>query len=427
MRLPKYRCHTRGKDRTGKKGFAVWRRKRYYFPGAYNSRESLKAYRGFISDLLKRESSAIKSVDSTAAAALFAPVPGKPITVVDLAYRYLKYADLEYRDDTGQHTAGWSHVRRIMGILLDVCPDLPLTEFGPLALRDVRAHMLTCRKLVRKKDPVTGVIQNEEVGPFWTRGHINAQINRIRGVFSWAVAEEMIPAAVADALAHLPGLRKNKCAAPEGRKISPVDDEAVDRVLAVLSPTLRAMVLLERMTGMRPTVLCSMKGRLIDRTADVWLYRPEKYKSQRHDEQRRIESAPIFLGPQAQEILEPFLVDRDPDDYLFKPVESVRWYQEKWWPNMDKDRAERRLKTSQHFRDRFTADVFAKSIARAAKKAGVEHWFPYQLRHSHATAVRKKYKLEGAQVALGHKRADVTQVYAERDFDLARKIALEMG
>lgn len=41
--------------------------------------------------------------------------------------------------------------------------------------------------------------------------------------------------------------------------------------------------------------------------------------------------------------------------------------------------------------------------------------------------MRRQYGLEGAQVSLGHKRADVTQVYAERDMAEAARIAKEMG
>ena len=55
------------------------------------------------------------------------------------------------------------------------------------------------------------------------------------------------------------------------------------------------------------------------------------------------------------------------------------------------------------------------------------YWSANQLRHSRATEVRRRYGLEAAQVALGHARADVTQVYAERDLALAEQIALEIG
>jgi integrase len=54
-------------------------------------------------------------------------------------------------------------------------------------------------------------------------------------------------------------------------------------------------------------------------------------------------------------------------------------------------------------------------------------WHPNQLRHSHGTEVRRLYGLEAAQVALGHARADVTQVYAERDLSLAERVAREIG
>lgn len=55
------------------------------------------------------------------------------------------------------------------------------------------------------------------------------------------------------------------------------------------------------------------------------------------------------------------------------------------------------------------------------------HSFPLQIRHSRGAAVRKKYGLDAAQVALGQARADATEVYAEKNLELAIKIAKEMG
>ena len=45
-----------------------------------------------------------------------------------------------------------------------------------------------------------------------------------------------------------------------------------------------------------------------------------------------------------------------------------------------------------------------------------------QLRHAAATRFRKAYGLEAAQVLLGHRTADVTQIYAERDRGKAEAI-----
>jgi integrase len=66
-------------------------------------------------------------------------------------------------------------------------------------------------------------------------------------------------------------------------------------------------------------------------------------------------------------------------------------------------------------------------VARASKRAGVPHSHPNQLRHTSASEVRRRFGLEAAQVLLGHARADVTQVYAERDEGLALRVAAEIG
>jgi integrase len=57
----------------------------------------------------------------------------------------------------------------------------------------------------------------------------------------------------------------------------------------------------------------------------------------------------------------------------------------------------------------------ARTIAKACARAGVPHWHPNQLRHNFATLARRQFGSEAAQVVLGHSRADMTQVYAERD------------
>lgn len=69
----------------------------------------------------------------------------------------------------------------------------------------------------------------------------------------------------------------------------------------------------------------------------------------------------------------------------------------------------------------------AQAIRRACRKAELPVWKPNQLRHSTGTRVRKTYGIEAAQVILGHSKADVSQVYAGRDYELAKKIAAEIG
>ncbi len=49
------------------------------------------------------------------------------------------------------------------------------------------------------------------------------------------------------------------------------------------------------------------------------------------------------------------------------------------------------------------------------------------MRHSAATEIRKQFGLEAAQTVLGHAKADVTQVYAERDAALAAEVMRKIG
>ena len=77
--------------------------------------------------------------------------------------------------------------------------------------------------------------------------------------------------------------------------------------------------------------------------------------------------------------------------------------------------------------DWYTPLAITCAIAKAAKKAGVEHWHPYQLRHSHGTKVRREFGIEHAGAALGHTKMSATEVYAERDIGMAVEVALRIG
>ncbi|HEV3440354.1 MAG TPA: hypothetical protein VG122_23575 [Gemmata sp.] len=54
-------------------------------------------------------------------------------------------------------------------------------------------------------------------------------------------------------------------------------------------------------------------------------------------------------------------------------------------------------------------------------------WSPNQLRHSHARKVRKEFGLEAAGAALGHSKMSATEIYAERDTQLALNVAAKIG
>ncbi len=95
------------------------------------------------------------------------------------------------------------------------------SEFGPLALKALQMRMV-------------------EAGH--CRRYANSNIDRIRRIFKWAVAEELVGPAVHQALSTVPGLRKGRTQARETPPVRPVDDAIVDITLARLSTVVADMV-----------------------------------------------------------------------------------------------------------------------------------------------------------------------------------------
>jgi len=224
------------------------------------------------------------------------------------------------------------------------------------------------------------------------------------------------------------GLRKGRTTAKESKPVLPVEGDALEATLEYLSPTVRAMVLLQRFTGARPSEICELQPGDINRTGKVWEYIPRSHKTEHHDKPRV-----IFVGPKGQEILLPYLL-RSLDAFCFSPTEAeakrrALQHANRKTPLSCGNRPGRNTKKKPKRRPREKYDVvtYGRAIRRAAEKAGVASWSPHQLRHAFATEVRKTHGLEAVQCCLGHSKAAITEIYAERDFALAARVAGEVG
>jgi integrase len=264
--------------------------------------------------------------------------------------------------------------------------------------------------------------------------------------------------------------------------VGPVDPAHVEATLPRLTPHLRYMAELQRLTGMRPGEACRLRLAEVDRTGVVWVYRPARHKTAHRGKARA-----IHLGPRAQALVTSFLRGSHPppagwdhvrpndpgqrdarlvmaDAYqeagrvrdaellrdagraveivagcvvdpaltLFSPFhareerfrEARRRRKTKVPPSqLNRRKAKPKLIPA----GEYTPHTYAHAVRVAAAKAGVPHWHPNQLRHLFATEVRKEYGLEAAQVVLGHTHARVTEVYAERNERLAADVAARIG
>ncbi|MEK6234382.1 MAG: site-specific integrase [Planctomycetales bacterium] len=320
------------------------------------------------------------------------------IIVNELILRYLQFAATYFVKD-GINTDEVYGIKAAARPLRRLYGETLVQDFGPLKLKAVREAMIDADL---------------------SRGTINQNVGRVRRMFSWGVEMEFVPPAVCQALREVRGLAKGRSRARETAPVAPVAEANVLAVLPEISEPLQAMVMFQWHTGCRPGAACILRPRDVDQSGDVWRYDPESHKTEHHDRECR-----IYIGPRGREILLPWL-DRDPEAYCFSPKEAVEFDRKRLGDaKTQADRAKRPRPGRR--RDYYTTDSYRRAIARACDRVGVEHWSPNQLRHAKATEIRRKFGLEAAQCVLGHSKADVTQVYAERDFELAMNVMREVG
>jgi integrase len=400
IRIPKYRFH-----KGSGQALVQINGDRIYL-GRYGSEESQEKYQRLVSEWLSngRQRVSPPTADPQATADL---------NVNKLILAYWHFAETYYSKE-GKPTKELTCMREAIRPLRRLYGHTRAGEFGPKALKAVRQHM------------VDGGL---------SRGVVNRRVGRIKRVFKWAVGEELIPSSVFHGLQAVAGLRYGRTEARETEPIKPVPQEWVDAVTPHVSPPVAAMILLQWLTGMRPCEVVVMRPCDIDRSGDIWIYEPYDHKNRWRGHDRKIP-----LGPKAQEILKPFL-DRAPDTFLFNPRDAEEWRHAQQRKNrttpMTPSQSKRRPKAKpKHIlRDHYDTASYQGAIEYGLQKANkqrngegpIPHWFPLQIRHSRGTEVRRHFGLDGAQATLGHARADVTEVYAEKNLDLAIRIAKEMG
>ena len=330
--------------------------------------------------------------------------------IAEVILAYVEYAQTYYQDAEGIPTNEIRNVKTALRPLEMLYGRTAAKDFGPLALKAIRQSM---------------------IGENLCRGVINQRISIIKRVFKWASSEELIPAGVFHGLMCVEGLRRGRSKAKETAPIKPVLDAYVDAVLPFLSPTVRAMVQIQRATGMRTGELVIMRRMDLDPNGSVWFYKPRKHKTEHHGHGKL-----IVLGPKAQKAIKSFLTET-PTAYLFSPAQAKEeWYVAKRKCRKTKvqpSQLNRRKKQPKRAPgDHYDTHGYYRAVQHGIKKArknGIEipHWHPHQLRHSAATRIRKEHGLDAARAVLGHRSLAMTETYAEIDAALASQVAAALG
>lgn len=300
-------------------------------------------------------------------------------TVGEVAAAYVEWARAYYLK-RGEVTRYGLRVVLAMTRLAGVYGSVSAADFGGRELETFRSH-------------VAGMPGQN--GRAKCRATVEESAVIVRKAFRWAVNRGLVPAERWMEMKAVERLPRGRSGLREGRKVGPAPADAVADVLGRVTPMARAILELMAVTGMRPCEACGMTGAALDRSGAVWKYRvdPEVNKTEHHGKERV-----VAIGPRGQEILGPW-VEKAGQGPVF-PGKGGGCY---------------------------TPDNLYQLVWNWCRRLGVEAWHPNQLRHSVGTAVRRAHGLDGAQVVLGHAKADVTQCYADASWDRAEKIALEMG
>ena len=353
-RPPSYRLH-----KASGQALVTIDRKDHYL-GLHGTGESRLRYERLITAWMQGETASPREPDES-----------NDITVAEVCARYLKHAENWYVKD-GEPTTELQNVKRAIRALRECYASLPAKDFSPLKLEAVRDHLVTDGLSRVNCNRYTGIVARlfrYAVAKSWSRLVWPMGWKPSR---AWPKVEDARPT------------KQSQCA-PSMMPRS--------RQTPFLSEQTQAMVKIQLATAMRPAELVSMRTGEIDRSGEVWIYRPKHHKTEHHSKSRIIP-----IGPRAQLLLKPWL-QADPDRFIF-----------------GSQRGGGVSVTAYRFR-----------IHLACDKAGIDRWSPNQLRHSGATRIRQQASLDAAQVILGHSNISMTETYAERNLDAAVRIAAEVG
>jgi len=396
VHVPAY-CHHKSRDQA----YVRFGAEMIYL-GKYDSPESREKYDRITAEWMLAGRTFVKSADQAI------------ISVNEILLAYRRHAEQTYVDVDGKPTSEVERVNLAFRPVMDLYGTTPAEQFGP-------------RSLV--------VVQDKMVVSGLCRRTINQRMGVIKRAFRWAVSQELVAPSVYHGLLAVEGLRRGRSKATESKPVKAVSDQVINTVLTYLPPSLQAMVKLHSLTGARSGELCIMRGIDIETTTDgnPWVYRPTKHKTQNHGHERT-----IFIGPEAQEVLRPYL-KADVQGFIFSPAQA----------RMERDAAKRanrksKVQPSQINRkkpkpkkkpgDRWNPAAYRRALEYATKLAIKHgdlpegtHWFPHQIRHAAATRIRKRFGLDAVRAVLGHRTVVQSAEYAELDANLAFRTVAAVG
>jgi integrase len=389
-RPPEYR-------QSGKYACVYHHGKRIYL-GDYGSPESHVAYSRFVTE-------------SQANPTFYLTKERTDVAISELAAAFLDHAKASTDPTT------YAHYRVIiLEFLLKLYGDDTNTDdFKPSCLKLVRDALIQSRRFCRKL--------------------INRYTHRIVSIFAFGVENELVQETTWRALKVVKSLPEGYPGTFDNEEREPVPEHVIHKTLPFMPPTLRAMVVVQYLTGSRPSEIFNMKVGEIDqnRGNGLWYYTPKSHKTKKF-----IGKKEIPLGVPEQKLVAPYLTGKNPSEAVFSPrtaqeernAEKRMSRKTKRTPSQ-KARDEERASKPTRYNESYTASSYRQAVEYAIEKGNrqlsddekIPHWYPYQLRHAAATDAELVYSDSDAQALLGHKTVNMTKRYSKTQLKRRERMA----
>lgn len=333
-----------------------------------------------------------------------------PCRVEDLVADFMHEAQQHYRTADGKLSGEVTNFRHALTPFLELLGSKPTADLSCNDLVMVRNWWASqpCRpELDENKQPIPGT------GKPYSRNYVNAAMRRVRFVCRWGTERNMVPGPVWASLSAFRSLTIGRGGLRETAPIEAVSRPVVDAILPHLPPTLQAAVELLWWSGMRAGELCNLRMRDVDRTNQVWLFRPATHKGTWKGRERVVR-----FGPRCREVIAPLLT-ADPDAYLFRPIDVVaerrtamRAARKTKVQPSQVLRAKKAAARRSKIRDKYDVTCLRRAIYRACDQAGVERFGLHRLRHAAGTRLVLEVGDDAARLQLGHADGRMVRRYS---------------
>ena len=326
-------------------------------------------------------------------------------TVALLVAEYLRSAEQEYRNAAGVLSREFDNLVAAARPLLAVLRDRPTASVSCADLETVRTTFATAGDRCRQ--------------------YVNSTMRRVLRMFRWGAKRDLVPGNVWGSLSAFEHVRPGRGGLRETEPVEAVPRAVVDAILPHLPPLLVSAVELLWWSGMRAGELVTMTTRDVERTGDVWLYRPTTHKGTWRGKDRV-----VYLGARCIELLKP-LLRADPHAHLFSAADVMHerkaaWRAARRTPVQPSQQArdERNAAKAPQYADSLDVATLRRAVHRACDAAGVERFGLHRLRHAAGTRLVLEAGDEAARVQLGHSDGRMVRRYSvAADAELGRKVA----